>query len=90
MVNGFLGPSCSLDVIKEVLMLLSPVCLRRPYLLNIETEQDKLNTGPYMNAQVFLNLSNNLGKSEKIRALKRILWFFATSLINPITLEHEC
>ena len=38
----------------------------------------------YMSAHVLLNLLNELGKSGKIRGLKSILLFFATSLINLI------
>ena len=43
-----------------------------------------------MSAHVLLNLSNELGKSDKMQCLQSILSFFATSLINSITQEHEC
>ena len=43
-----------------------------------------------MSAHVLLNLSNKLGKSDKMRGLPSILCFFATSLINSIIQEHEC
>ena len=37
-----------------------------------------------MSAHVLLNLSNELGKRDKMRG------FFATSLINSIIQEHGC
>ena len=44
-----------------------------------------------MSAHVLLNLSNELGKSDKMRGLPNIFRFFATSLINSIILqEHKC
>ena len=43
-----------------------------------------------MSAHVLLNLLNELGKSDKMRGLSSILYFFATSLINSIMQEHEC
>ena len=43
-----------------------------------------------MNAHVLLNLSNELGKRDKIARLAELLLFFATSLINSIIQEHEC
>ena len=43
-----------------------------------------------MSAHVLLNLSNELGKRDKIRGLQSILSFFATSLINSLIQEHEC
>ena len=41
-------------------------------------------------AHVLLNLSNELGKRDKMRGLPNILSLFATSLINSIIQEHEC
>ena len=43
-----------------------------------------------MSDHVLLNLLNELGKSDKMRGLPRILSLFATSLINSIIQEHEC
>ena len=40
-----------------------------------------------MSAHVVLNLSKELGKSDKMRAFNR---FFATIFINSIIQEHEC
>ena len=40
-----------------------------------------------MRAHVLLNLLNELGKRDKMRAF---YLFFATSLINSIIQEHEC
>ena len=46
-----------------------------------------LNRGSYMSAHVLLNLLNELGKRDKLRAF---YFFSATSLINSIKQEHEC
>ena len=43
-----------------------------------------------MSVHVLLNLLNELGKSDKMRALSRILSLFATSSINSIMQENEC
>ena len=44
-----------------------------------------------MSGHVLLNLSNELGKRDKIQCLQSISsFFFTTSLINSITQEHEC
>ena len=43
-----------------------------------------------MSAHVLLNLLNDLGKSDKMQGLPAFYHFFATSLINSITQEHEC
>ena len=44
-----------------------------------------------MSAQVLLNLLKELRKRDKMRGLPSILsLFYATSLINSITQEHEC
>ena len=43
-----------------------------------------------MRAHVLLNLSNKLGKSDKMQGLPNIYHFFATSLINSIIQEHQC
>ena len=43
-----------------------------------------------MSGHVLFNLLNELGKSDKMRGLPRILSFFATSLIHSIILKHEC
>ena len=44
-----------------------------------------------MSAQVFfLDLSNEFGRSDKCEACRAFNRFFATSLINSITQEHEC
>ena len=44
-----------------------------------------------MNAHVLLNLLNELRRRDKMRGLPSILsfFFFATSLINSLTQEHE-
>ena len=42
-----------------------------------------------MSAHVLLNLSNELGKSDRIRGLSSIYGFFATSLINSIIQVRE-
>ena len=42
-----------------------------------------------MRAHVLLNLSNEMGKRDKMRGLSSILTFFAASLINSIRQEHE-
>ena len=46
--------------------------------------------GSDMSAHVLLNLLNELEKTDKMRGLLSILFFFATSLINSIIQEHEC
>ena len=56
-------------------------CLRVPQIFH---------RGSYMSAHVLLNLLNELGKSDKCKACRTIYRFFATNLINSITLEHEC
>ena len=43
-----------------------------------------------MSAHVLLNLSNKLRKSDKMRGLPSILYFFAKSLINSIIQKYEC
>ena len=43
-----------------------------------------------MGANVLLNLSNELGKSDKMRGLPSILSLFQMSLINSIIQEYEC
>ena len=43
-----------------------------------------------MSAHVLLNLLNELGKEIKCEACRAFYLFFATSLINSITQEHEC
>ena len=43
-----------------------------------------------MSVHVLFNLSNELGKRDKMRGLPCILSFFATSLINSIIHELEC
>ena len=43
-----------------------------------------------MSAHVLLNLLNELRKRDKMRGLRSIFLFFATSLINSIIQEHEC
>ena len=43
-----------------------------------------------MSAHVLLNLSNELGKRDKMRGFRAFYLFFATSLINSIIQEHEC
>ena len=44
-----------------------------------------------MSANVLLNLSKELEKSDKMRDLQSILsLFFATNLINSIIQAHEC
>ena len=42
-----------------------------------------------MSAHVLLNLSNKLGKRDKM-ACRAFYLFFATSLINSIIQDHEC
>ena len=51
---------------------------------------DTVNIDSYMSANILLNLLNELGQRDKIRGLPSILSFFAMSLINSITQEHEC
>ena len=46
--------------------------------------------GSYMSAYILLNLSNELGKRDKMRGLPSILTLFATILINSIIQAHEC
>ena len=46
--------------------------------------------GSYMSAYVLLNLLNELGKRDKMRACRAYYLFFATSYINSIVQEHEC
>ena len=41
-----------------------------------------------MNTHVLLNLSNQLGKRDKVQGLPSIFTLFAT--INSIIQEHEC
>ena len=48
------------------------------------------NRGSYMSAHVLLNLLNELEKVIKCEACRAFYLFFATSLINSITHEHEC
>ena len=43
-----------------------------------------------MSAHVLLNLLNELGKRDKMRALSSILSLSATRLINSIVQGHEC
>ena len=46
-----------------------------------------------MSAHVLLNLSNKLGKRDKIRGFTqacRALYLFRNKLINSIIQEHEC
>ena len=43
-----------------------------------------------MSAHVLLNLLNELGKRDKMRACQAFYLFFATSLINSIIQEQEC
>ena len=43
-----------------------------------------------MNAHVLLNLFNEFGKEIKCEACRAFYLFFATSLMNPVTQEHEC
>ena len=43
-----------------------------------------------MNAHVFLNLFNELGKRDKMRGLQSIYGYIATSLVNSIIQEYEC
>ena len=50
-------------------------------------DKDSIYRGPYMSVHVLLNLFNELGKRDKIRAL---YLFCATSLINSIIQAHEC
>ena len=42
-----------------------------------------------MSAHVLLTLSNELGKSDKMRGFRAFYYFFATSLINSIIQERE-
>ena len=42
-----------------------------------------------MSVHVLLNLLNELGKEIKCEACRAFYLFFATSLINPIILDHE-
>ena len=42
-----------------------------------------------MSAYVLLNLLNELGKEIKCEACRAFYLFFATSLINSITQEHD-
>ena len=42
-----------------------------------------------MSAHVLLNLSNELGKRDKMRGLSSIYFFVATCLINSIIQERE-
>ena len=46
--------------------------------------------GSYKGAHGLLNLLNELGKRDKMRACRAFYLFFATSLINSIIQEHEC
>ena len=43
-----------------------------------------------MSAHVLLNLSNELGKRDKMRGLPSIYLFVATSLIISMLHDHEC
>ena len=43
-----------------------------------------------MSAHVLLNLLNELRKSDKYEASRVFYRFFATSLMNSITQEHDC
>ena len=43
-----------------------------------------------MSAHVLLNLLNELRKSDKMRGLSSVYYFFATSFINSIIQAHEC
>ena len=49
-----------------------------------------LNRGSYMSAHVLLNLLNELRKRDNMRLAKYFISFFATSLMNSITQEHQC
>ena len=42
-----------------------------------------------MSAHVLLNLLNELGKRDKMRACRAIYLYYATSLINSIIQEHN-
>ena len=44
----------------------------------------------YMSAHVLLNLSNKLGKGDKLPGLTSMLLLFATNLINSMIQEHRC
>ena len=43
-----------------------------------------------MSAHILLNLLNELGKSDKMRAAEHYIAFFATSQIKSMIQEHEC
>ena len=43
-----------------------------------------------MSAHVLLNLSNKLGKSDKMQGLPSILLLFHNKFINSIIQEQEC
>ena len=49
----------------------------------------KIQRGSYMSAHVLLNLLNELGKRDKMRACRAIYLYYATSLINSIIQEHN-
>ena len=42
-----------------------------------------------MSAHILMNLLNKMGKRDILRGLQSIYLFFATSLINSISQEHE-
>ena len=46
--------------------------------------------GSYISAHVLLNLSNELGKGDKMLGLPSIISLFATNLLNSIKQEPKC
>ena len=58
--------------------------------LNYYGPAHEINTGSYMSAHVLMNLSNDLGKRDKMRGILSILSLFCNEFKNSIIQEQVC